>query len=244
MSSTTNARRFLDAFAAIEDHLARKQGQRSRGDDWVEFTRLVEASDELTDPDRRRLREAARLRNAIAHKPYRDGDAIADPRIDIVEQVERIQANLEKPPIAMEVLAADPPRVFVLTDTLIDFAELVRAPHHFSQAPVRTETGYRLVTTNAVARWYVDALEHKGGAVHDPELTEVMGFAEDADRVKILSKRSTAVQAIRLLTGEAGEAVPPAAIIFTLTGRQDEGALGIATQADLGVLYRALDRAS
>lgn len=238
----TNARRFLDAFAAIEDHLAHAQGQRVGRDDWVEFSRLVEASGELTDSDRRKLRDAARLRNAIAHKPYRDGDAIADPRVDFVEQIERIRSNLEKPPIALEVLSGAEPRVFTPTDSLVDFAALVRAPLHYSQAPVRTESGYRLVTTNAVARWYVGVLERDGGALHNPTLGEVMEFAEDRDAAKVLARRATVVQTIRWLTGEAGTSNPPAAIIFTHMGRADEKALGIATQSDLGMFYRALDR--
>lgn len=242
MESITNARRFLDAFAAIEEHLAQVQSQRLGRDDWTEFSRLVDASDELTDPDRRRLRDAARLRNAIAHKPYRDGAAIADPRIDFVEQIEHIQANLERPPIAMDVLAVAPPRVFTPEDSLVDFAELVRAPHHYSQAPVRSVAAYRLITTNAVARWYVAILERDGGALHNPTLGEVMEFSEEADAAKVLSKRTTVVQAIRWLTGEADAASPPAAIIFTTAGRQDENALAIATQSDLGVLYRALER--
>lgn len=239
----SNARRFLDAFHAIEEvleHDDRKQGGRSSRDrDHESFANLVDRSRLLEGNSRRRLRAFARLRNAIAHHPYRDGEPIADPRLDVVEEIERIRNTLLRPPLIVDVLATHPrPRVLRAESPLSEFLDLV-ADESFSQAPVELADGFGLITTNAVARWFASNLREHGGVIDEGTVSEVMEFAEDGDGLRTVNPMTTAVEAIRLLSGEAEpDREPPAALL--VLGAVGQSPQKLCSRADLGAMYAAL----
>ena len=95
----TNADRFLDAFKAIEDHLQRIVGGTEQAA-FVDLVTLATQGDAAVREVADRLRRYARLRNAIVHNANdSQRRAIAEPRKDVVEDIEWIRLVVTKPPL-------------------------------------------------------------------------------------------------------------------------------------------------
>lgn len=237
--SNSNARSFLDAFARIEEVLAQQQERRENPKDWPSFSELLDASDTLLLSQKEHLRRYARLRNAISHNSYRDGAPIADPRTETVDSIERIQLNLEKPPLLIDQLKdRGTPHIYNLKDEVSEFLELV-VSLSYSQAPVKALNGYELITTNAVARWFAKQLTQSVGAFSTATIEEVLNFAEAGDKLRIGSPTTTVVQAINIFAGQNSTTTePPSAIL--LLGKMGQQPQRLCTRFDLTRLYASL----
>lgn len=239
--SETRARRFLNAFAAIEAVLDEKD-KRADKYRYERFVDLLDSSTLLTDAQKKRLRSMARLRNAIVHNAY-DGDMrpIADPREQEVAWVEEQAKKLEAPPFAFDVLKCHPPTVLGIDSDITEFFMLVSPPQNFSQAPVQTDSGeYALITTNAVARWVASAYseEQEGALIDRASIGDVLGHSEAEDVLLLRDRGLTAVDAVRLFGG-ARQAIPQA-ILLTNSGSHSEKPLGIVVRADIPKLLQSL----
>lgn len=238
--SETNAERFLNAFSEIEDKLAQQQRRREKHDDWVPFSDLLAGSDTLLQRQKDLLRQYAKLRNAIAHSKRVGGKPIADPREDAVVSIEKIRDNLLRPPRLVDALDGyGRPQVFEPEDGIGEFLALV-VEKSFSQAPVRTDDGYRLITTNAVARYLAPSLiEHE--IVGTATIGEVLDFAETGDRLETLAPSATVLEAINLFSGEASTRVEPPAALLVLDATKEHLPQVLCSRADLSQLYAQLE---
>lgn len=236
----TGAERFLNAFSEIEDQLARQQRRRERHDDWVPFGELLSGSDTLLQRQKDVLRQYAKLRNAMAHSKRMGGKPIADPRMDTVLSIEKIRDNLLRPPKLVDALEGyGRPQVLDLDDGIGVFLSLV-VEQSFSQAPVRTDDGYRLITTNAVARHFAPTIiEH--GLVETATIREVLGFAETGDRLETLTPGATVLEAINLFSGEASTRVEPPSALLVLDATKEHLPQVLCSRSDLSRLYAQLE---
>lgn len=239
-NADTNAERFLNAFSEIEEKLAQQQKRREKPNDWAPFSDLLAESNTLPDQHKKLLRQYAKLRNAIAHGNNRDRKPIADPRGDIVLSIERIRDKLLSPLRLVDALAGyGRPQVFELEDGIGAFLSLV-VDKSFSQAPVRIDNGYRLITTNAVARHFAPSLiEH--GLVETATIGEVLAFAETGDRLETLTPSATVLEAINLFSGEASTHVEPPAALLVLDATKQHLPQVLCSRADLSLLYAQLE---
>lgn len=239
MQDTSNARRFLNAFHGIETLLR----QRHKGsDDHTSFAELVNQSHQLVQAQKVKLKDMAKLRNAIAHTPYDEqGQPWADPRIESVQSLEELLLVIEKPPLVRTVLKLQKPTVLNENDDISKFFNEVAAPKDFSQSPVRLASGtLALVTTNAVARWIASGYEVADGLLlEQATVADVLEFSESDDEISLRSRKLKAVEAMRIFAGNHGQ--PPAAIIITESGRHEETPLGICVRADIPDLVKSLD---
>lgn len=235
-----NAERFLNAFSEIEEKLARQQGRRETPDDWVPFSELLTDSDALLQRQKDLLRQYAKLRNAIVHGKRLRGKPIADPRDDVVRSIEKIRDDLLRPPLLVNALPdKGRPQVFELDDSIGAFLSLV-VEKDFSQAPVWDGQGYRLITTNAVARYLAPSLiEHE--IVETATIGKVLEFAETGDRLETLTRSATVLEAINLFSGEASTKVEPPAALLVLDSTKEHLPQLLCSRADLAILYAQLD---
>jgi hypothetical protein len=238
--SDTNARRFLDAFHLIEQVLRTKSRKPfTKNEDG--FSDLVRDSKELAEGQKQKLRQYARLRNAIVHNPYEAGLVpIASPREDVVVWIEAQAIIIEQPPLVKDVLKLQVPKVLTEDDDVSVFLKLAGEPTNYSQAPVRDENGrLRLITTNSVARWVAEKYTPGDGVLLDgAQVRDFTRFAEDGDRLVLKARDLRAVEAARIFGGSVGN--PPAAIILTENGKNSETPLGMCVQADVAALLRTL----
>lgn len=236
----SNARRFLDAFADIEGELARQQGKRDGNDRFAPFGELVEGARNLIPKHRDSLKRFAALRNAISHNRYRNGTPIADPRDDTVEEIERIRELVFRPPRLTDAIKMHGiPHIFSPEDDVRDFLKLV-TDHDFSQAPVEVSKGnYRLLTTNAVARWFAHDLEAEGGLLDSVSIRHVLEYSEIGDRLQSVKVAISTARAINIFSGlVSSKGEPPAALL--VMGIPGQGPQRLAVRADLAVLYAQL----
>ncbi|QBE47668.1 hypothetical protein [Leucobacter triazinivorans] len=240
MDDETNARRFLNAHADIETELTRQQGESLPGSKRPKFWDLVDNSNELIPKHKEALKLFGNLRNAISHSRYLNGEPVAEPRADTVEEIERIRDLVLKPPRLKDALNAHGrPHVFSPSDDVKTFLRLV-TDHDFSQAPVKVEQGrYELITTNAVARWFAHNLDEQGGLLDSATVGHVLTYAETGDRLQKVGHDTTTAKAINIFSGQASsDREPPAALlVMDLPGLPPQR---LSVRADLALLYAQL----
>lgn len=237
-SNIDPARRFLNAYHKIEATLRRRQG----AEDEVPFTQLVKNDTRLVRAQRDKLRDLAKLRNAIAHNPYNDmGEPYANPREETVQWIEDQVDIIENPPKVI-ALGSQQPTTLGSNDRLSVFLELVAAPHNYSQSPFRRENGdLGLITTNIVARWLASQYEVSQGYLADDVSVSIVVDvgAEDRDDVLIKGRNMRVAEALNIFAGDSRN-IPPAAIIITDSGRAHEKPLRIVTASDIPDMARML----
>lgn len=233
----TRSSEFLQYFRQIEEFLEKNDSQKNSNSSKYSFSDRVDRSRLLRKPEKEKLKSYARLRNSIVHNPYRGGRPIAEPHETTVDDIKHIHFLLTKPPLLTDVLKDFPkPTILSSTDNFDVFLGLVKK-FDFSQSPVRTDSGYKLITTNALARWYANVFETEEGILEHPQIREVLEFCESSDRVETVNPGTTALQALEILNGEVQKSEPPTALL--VLGRPNDPPQAICSQADLPLLYRS-----
>lgn len=233
-----NSDRFLNAVVQIEQLLKSEAGVHA--DIHADLQQLIDRSHRLNKQHKSKLHAWRKLRNAIVHNTKEGANTIAEPRDDVVKEIERLLEILKNPPRASQVLNLAPPRVLDAEAEISEFFAELLPPKDFSQSPFRARNNeYRLITSNAVARWAAASYEATSGALIDSASVEtVAGYCEEDDRLVVARQDITAQEIIDLLTAPDG--VPPAAVLLTDTGHHAGKAMGLAVKADLPFLYRAV----
>ena len=233
----TNADRFLDAFKAIEDHLRRSVG----GTDQVDFVDLVTLATQENAAVRDvadRLLRYARLRNAIVHNANdRRRRAIAEPRKDVVEDIEGIRLVVTKPPLLVSVLGVEV-TVCLPTDPIRRAAQKM-ADGDFSQLPVyRDGQVIDLLTSEAIARWMTQRLTAGSPIDGESPVAEVVG-ADPNRGYRVVDRTITVTEALELFD-EARAAGRILNALVVIRSARSRTVAGIATVADLPKLFASL----
>lgn len=237
-SDSRNAERFLDAFRTIEAALLALSTKRYTSQ--PAFYELVDDSKQITYAQKQKLKQLAKLRNAIVHEPYQNGIPIADPRSDVVEWIEQQALVIENPPLVKSVLKIQPPEVLNQNSEISEFLEMV-SKYDYSQAPVGDGLKVSaLITTNAVTRWISSAyVSNEGALVEESEIAEVLRFSENTDGIVFKPHNLKVVDALRIFSGENSQ-ITPAAILLTHSGSPEEKPLGICVRSDMQALYKSI----
>ena len=232
-----SAERFQNAVVEIEQ-LLKSAADVDRGE-WIDLKTLIDNSKVLTYEQKRRMHIWRGLRNAIVHNIKKESKFIADPRDSEVTEIERLVEILKNPPKVSQVLKLTSPVVLRWDSEVSDFFNELMPPKDFSQAPYVDEAGtYKLITSNAVARWAASSYEVKSGAlIESARIVDVAMYSEDGDKLACRRHDLTAQAAIDILTDPRG--IPPAAILLTDTGHENGNAMGLVVKADLPSLFKA-----
>jgi len=175
----TNADRFLDSFKAIEDHLRQARGAADRTD-FVELVAQAALDNPAVRAHQDRLTRYARLRNAIVHHASDSRRrAIAEPRRDVVEDIEAIRLAVTKPPLLTDVVGGKV-TVCLPTDPILSAARKMAAGD-FSQLPVYEDGRVvDVLTSEAVALWVTTRLAGGQSVNGDSPVSEVVVADETA----------------------------------------------------------------
>ena len=229
-SATSPAMAFMSAFNDIEAFFRRKL--RARNSDsfkamvgWAERDHLITADQHVA------LDAFSDLRNSITHGSYRDARPIADPRPDVIEEIQRIRDLLLDPPLAMSVLSKQKVRQLAPDDSVDDALEIIRTTS-ISQIPVYDgRTFVALLTTNTIARWVAADLA-SDNRIDAQTVQDMLAYAEASDNCSFLPRVATALEVIDELTGPN----LPWSVIITETGEQHQQPLRVISGHDLGTL--------
>lgn len=230
VSEPTNrdlADRFLSACARVEKALARRYQREFRG--LGEAVRHAQQErNRLAVRHRSELAALVDLRNAISHSDYLDGLPIATPRWETVRAIEKLAAQFENPPRIESYMTRDP-QIAQLNDPLLNHLQAM-SELGISQLPVYSHVEYvGLLTTNAVARWVGAHLDAAGDVlIEGSHVRDVLGFAEDHEVARFVSRTTTALKVCDLFAQE----VQPPVVLVTEHGKSAEGLLGLVTPLD------------
>jgi CBS domain-containing protein len=239
---STNAERFLDAFARIERHLRRRlEADRSS----VGFSALVSRavkSHVLVGSNADDLKDYAELRNAIVHERSDDHHPIADPYVTTVEGIERLAELLESPPTALAVIGPKTVEMCSPHTTVAEAARLMR-DGSFSQLPVADDGRITAVlTSETITRWMASAMDDQGGVILDDHtIAEALPHTENRDHHwQLLGRQSSVFDATRLFDHYSASGWFLDALLITDRGQSDQKLLSIVTMYDLPKLNAAV----
>jgi predicted transcriptional regulator len=234
----TNADRFLDAFKAIEDDLRQRVAASGRVD-FVELLAQAAPDDAAVRAHQDRLVRYAWLRNAIVHHANdRQRRAIAEPRRDVVEDIESIRAAVTRPPRLGDVVGG---KVAVcLPSDPVGSAALRMADGDYSQLPVYQDGRVvDLLTSEAIALWVARRLAD--GLPVDGETAVADVVTADDDRLHhVVDKTTTVVEALEMfdrVQEQEGRILQAIIVMRSATSRT---VAGIATVSDIPMLLRSL----
>ena len=240
MMSESNADRFIAAFTRIEHVLREVLDAHPK----TKYQDLVgQAAENGYGPvatHQQRLRTFGYLRNAIVHNPDSpNAEVIANPRLDVVLEIEEIANNLTSPPTVATVYQES---VYdVLGNQLVTEVAHEMKERDFSQAPVVTTDGNlrTVLTTNTIARWFAVAFD-SGYDLGTAEVKDVLDYQESEDEFTVMSPVDSLFEVVDVFEHPAEAHLPPYAVIITKDGAPSGKVKGIITPYDLPAIFRQL----
>ncbi|WP_413364317.1 hypothetical protein [Lysinibacillus sp. 3P01SB] len=151
-----NSDRFLTAFNRIDHQMRDIAGVR----DYMPFYRLIDQAKKKSLLVRKYeddLRAYADLRNAIVHHRTSMEFVIAEPHIQVVEQIEHIDEALTRPKLVGQMFRKQV-MTFQTTDSLQHTLKAIRK-RRYTQFPVYEGKVFRgLVTTVGITNWLASSM--------------------------------------------------------------------------------------
>lgn len=233
-----NANRFIDAYNKI-DHSLRSQYDLKRGQTFADVIRRCAELNSIVRKFEDLLIDYARLRNAIIHSSYEDY-VIAEPRTDVVEQMERIAELICTPPLAITT-ACRKDLLCVKSDMSLEKVVANIASSGYSNLPVYE--GDNLIGV-ANGQKIIDIIGEQinnkidvSYYLENTKIGDVIYKFKDQMYYIVKSSKLTIEEAIDLFYKNRKLLV----ILITKTGNYDEPALGIITVSDMMDLNATLD---
>jgi predicted transcriptional regulator len=177
------------------------------------------------------LKEYADLRNAIVHERS-DGHVIAEPNDRAVQDIQRIESLILKPPIVIPLFQQ---KVQCLEESSsIGQAVSLMHKHSFSQIPITKSGSFlALLTANTVARWLGAQVDDDDFSADGTTIAKVLKYTEDPENHAFLSKGSTLFQVLERFDVFERRGKSLEAVLITEKGNKSEALLGILTVFDL-----------
>jgi predicted transcriptional regulator len=219
--------RFIAGYNRIDKYL--RAVLNSRGQD--SFTHLVGLyfSNRL-----RRWREPllayAQIRNFLSHRTTRPGEYLVVPTLEVVENIQAIATELERPKRAIPTFKR---KVITVNqdDSLAAVLRLIDQ-HDFSQLPVYHDDRFvGLLTENGITRWLAHHVRTEISLVEleEARVRLVVREEETTKNVQFMRSDATVDDVVEAFRGNP----VLEAVLLTTNGRRHESLLGIATQWDV-----------
>lgn len=227
-----NAEKFISAFNAIENYLRRNLESRN----FSSFFNLIDDASQdnlIVRQYREELRLFGNLRNAIVHSDRKDGRPVADPREDVVEQIEKIVKMLLDPPLVSQHFLR--PVYTVETDEAIINVLHTMIDKDYSQVPILKD-GYLLGMINfeSIARWMakISKLENPFEVCKKTTVEDVFKATQHLKNYRIIKSNTDFVTARECFIDSLGKKDLTEALFITENGRRNEPLIGIITLSE------------
>lgn len=179
-----------------------------------------------------KLEQYAKLRNSLVHHRYEPERYIAEPHLDVVEDIERISSLINKPPLALEI-ASKPVVSFKpessLHEILHKFAET-----GFSQFPIYDENGFRgLLTEGGITKWFSRGfVANSAVTIESAVATDILEL-EKPHNVDFIKRTKTIFDLEDIFESYFDKNKKLEALLVTENGKPHEKPIGIITSWDL-----------
>ncbi|WP_042470131.1 CBS domain-containing protein [Bacillus ndiopicus] len=227
---STNSDRFITAFNRI-DHTLREIADVR---EFMPFYRLIERArrkNPLVQKYEDDLRAYADLRNAIVHHRTAIEFVIAEPHIQIVEEIEAIDAALAKPKLVGELFRKRV-MVFQTTDSLTYMLKIIRR-HKYTQFPVYMGQQFQgLITTVGITNWLATSMG-KGNWSNRVTLQDILLHEKKSKNYKFISRSMTIYEAEEIFKQGVERGQRYEALLITEHGRPHHKLIGMVTPIDI-----------
>lgn len=233
-----NATRFIDAYNKI-DHSLRSQYNLKRGQSFADIIRRCASLNSIVRKFEELLVDYARLRNAIIHNSSQN-KIIAEPRNDVVEQMEKIAELICTPPLAITT-ACRKDVLCVQSDATLKNVIASISSSGYSNIPVyENDTFIGVANGQKLLNVIGEQINKKQDISHFLEVTKIGDVVQQyvtPNYYTVTSAKLTIEEAINLFYTNR----KLLAILITKTGNLNEPALGIITVGDIIDLNSVLD---
>lgn len=228
-----NSDRFLTAFNRI-DHTLRDIVEAK---DFMPFYRLVDQARKKSPLVRKYeddLRSYADLRNAIVHHRTSTEFVIAEPHLQIVEKIERIDEVLAKPKLVGQLFRK---RVmtFQISDSLNHTLKVIRK-RKYTQFPVYDGNIFKgLITTVGITNWLATSMSGSHLPKQVPTLQDILQHEKNAASAnyKFISRYITIYEAEEIFKQGVERGRRFEALLITEHGKPHQKLIGIVTPIDI-----------
>ena len=177
------------------------------------------------------LKQIGRLRNAIAHDRDYPPRILADPRPDVIEELESVLAAIATPP---KLIPKFQKTIQILTgkDSLADCLNFMKE-NDFSQVVVAHEGEYVLLSSEGIVRWLENARDVGLADLEGSTVADALVF-EERNICRYMSRNDPLDAAFEVFEKAISSGIPRLqAILITENGKPQESPLGIVTPWDL-----------
>ncbi|MGI5841751.1 MAG: CBS domain-containing protein [Christensenellales bacterium] len=237
-SSSTNARRFINAYNQIDSGLRALYNQK-RSMSFAELIRNSVNENHVVRKYEDDLIDFGRLRNAIVHKSN-DDFIIAEPHIEVVEKIEKIARLITTPPNALTTICKESVLTVEYNVSLANVARLM-AEYSYSNIPI-----YKDGTLIGIANGQkiferigkeVKAKKDVDDFMKNTLICEVLVTTSPFKQYEVVAADATVEQVLSLFNHNA----KLLAVLITKTGSMNEAPLGIITTTNVMEMNNILD---
>lgn len=178
------------------------------------------------------LCQYAKLRNALVHEKVNSDYYIAEPHKEIVEDIERIADEFEKPKTGLSISSKEV-FYFYEEDKLKDVLACIKKKSH-SRFPIynnREEYSW-LLTTKEIIIWLASQFDNPEINLDQVQVKDLFN-AKHVNRVKFVSQNATVFKIEDIFEEDHKNKNRLEAVLITPSGKETEKPNGIITTSDL-----------
>ncbi|MGN8646959.1 CBS domain-containing protein [Gracilibacillus sp. HCP3S3_G5_1] len=222
--------RFEAAFNQIHDKLCDYAEEHNNHASFTDVLTKAKFKHHLINRYYDLLKQCSKLRNAMVHRKIKEDFYIAEPHLEVVEELEQLAVLLAEPPTALSI-ASQPVKYFYL-DSPINLLMDCMQETGFSQYPIyQGEKLTGLLTDGDIANWFANNANQKSLGIKQT-IGEIFQIKRK-ENTRIVSKDSTVIDIEAIFREYVEKNQKIEAIIITETGSAAELPLGIISSWDL-----------
>lgn len=221
-----NSKRFLTAYNRIDHTMRELAGVKH----FLAFNRLIDQA-KMNHPLVRKyeedLRSYAKLRNAIIHNRTSVEYIIAEPHMEVVEKIEKIDKEL-----LVGQLFRKPVRTFQMKDSLNEMLQVIRK-QNFSQFPIYEGAFKGLLTTVGIVNWLVSSMEGMHFLKNIPRLAEILNYEKNKHIYQFIRSSMIVYEVKEIFKQGVSLGKRLEALLITEHGRPHQKLIGIVSPIDI-----------
>lgn len=234
--TTTNARRFIEAYNKI-DHAIRAQYDFRRSIPFSDMIRKTASLNSIVRKYEDDLIDFGRLRNAIIHGSD-DSQIIAEPHEHVVLEMEKITRLITTPPNALQTVASRNVLTGRADDNILSIIKLLSSSHYSNIPIYRSELLIGIANNGRVLEFLGEAILHGANleeVVQDTPISKVV--EKNGVNFEVMPAKSGVDQVLEKFYYNRKLMV----VVITGNGRPNEKPLGIITPSDVIEMNSILD---
>lgn len=227
--SPLHSERFEVSFNQIHDAL--KKIVKIKEDRFTVLLRNGAINHEVIRTYKNELEQFAKLRNAMVHEKVAVGYYIAEPKVEVVERIEKIASILTKPNYALSISSKNV-IYYDVNESIVNVISGIRE-YGFSQYPIFSNNqGVGLLNSGDILKWMASRGVDSFANLRNVKVSEVLQ-AGTRNKIVFVSKKMDIFEVEEVFERAHKNNNDLGCIIITENGIDKEKPLGLITAWDL-----------